>query len=126
MKENEIEKIKETEKNNTDNMSENNEKVHYEIKFVETEDGYRLEATGDKAALKRLGIGPNMVGRGRKHGRGRAKGPRGRRGHGPRWARRGPGSRAAMMGQRRRAVAQPEQSSEFEQPRHEAGFGWDW
>jgi hypothetical protein len=52
------------EKNNTQSMDE---KVHYEIKFVETEDGYRLEATGNKRALKRLGIGPRMVGRKHPH-----------------------------------------------------------
>jgi hypothetical protein len=56
------------EKNNTNNMDK---KVHYEIKFTETEDGYLLEATGDKKALKRLGIGPNMVGRRQRSGRAR-------------------------------------------------------
>jgi hypothetical protein len=45
-----------------------NEKVHYEIKFVETDEGFRLEASGDKDALRRLGIGPNMVGRKQKRG----------------------------------------------------------
>ena len=62
------------EKNNIDNMEKNNtnnmdEKVHYEIKFTETEDGYFLEATGDKKTLRRLGIGPNMVGRRQRSGR---------------------------------------------------------
>jgi hypothetical protein len=66
MNEKEIENLKNMEKNNTNNMDE---KVHYEIKFVETEDGYRLEASGDKKALKRLGISPSMVGRKRWSGR---------------------------------------------------------
>jgi hypothetical protein len=64
----EKENLNKMEKNNTNNMDE---KVHYEIKFTETEDGFRLEATGDKKALKRLGIGPNMVGR--RHQSGRAR-----------------------------------------------------
>lgn len=64
-----------SEKENYENMEKNkdtmDEKVHYEIKFVETDDGYRLEASGDKEALKRLGIGPGMVGKrpGSRHGR---------------------------------------------------------
>jgi hypothetical protein len=61
-----IKYMKDNEKENLNNMENNNEKsmdekVHYEIKFVEYEDGYRLEASGDKEVLKRLGIGPHMV-----------------------------------------------------------------
>lgn len=71
------------EKTETINMDE---KIHYEIRFVETEDGYRLEAKGDKRMLKRLGIGPNMLRRGRsghRRHRGFRFGPRRRfRGHG--------------------------------------------
>lgn len=58
MKDNEKENMKNMENNNENSMDE---KVHYEIKFVEYEDGYRLEASGDKEVLKRLGIGPLMV-----------------------------------------------------------------
>jgi len=65
MNTNETESMKNMENKDNNNMDE---KVHYEIKFVETEEGYRLEATGDKKALNRLGIGPNMVGRKRRGG----------------------------------------------------------
>jgi len=106
MKENEIDNLKNMEKNNTNSMNENNEKVHYEIKFVETDDGFRLEASGDKEALRRLGISPNMVGGPhRKHGRG----PRGRR-HG-RGMHRGSGHRAARS-RRRRAMYEAWQAGE--------------
>lgn len=39
------------------------EKVHLEIRFSETEDGFRWEAAGDKDTLRELGIGPFMLGR---------------------------------------------------------------
>jgi len=65
MNTNENENMRNMEKNENKTMDE---KVHYEIKFVETEDGYHLVATGDKKALKRLGIGPNMFGRKRRGG----------------------------------------------------------
>lgn len=39
------------------------EKVHLEIRFVETEDGFRWETVGDKDTLRKLGIGPLMIGR---------------------------------------------------------------
>jgi len=58
------------------------EKVLYEIRFVETEDGFRLEATGDKKGLRRMGFGPlSMLGAGRRvqHGRGGRAGHRMRR-----------------------------------------------
>lgn len=74
LKENEIDNLK----NEEQNKESMNEKVHYEIKFVETEDGYRLEASGDKDALRRLGIGPNMVGK--RRGRGQGRRGNGRRG----------------------------------------------
>lgn len=66
MKENEKENLNKKENNNKNSMDE---KILYEIKFVETEDGYRLEASGDKAVLRKLGIGPMMVGRKRRSGR---------------------------------------------------------
>ena len=122
MKENDIENLKNKDKNKTNNMNESNEKVHYEIKFVETGDGYRLEASGDKEALRRLGIGPNMVGR---SGMGHRKGPRGRQHRGPGEARRGrrmhrgPGRRAAHA-RRRRAMNQAWQSYDREQLGHPA------
>jgi hypothetical protein len=68
MNEKEKETINNMEMEKTNDMEE---KVHYEIKFTETEDGYVLEASGDKKALKRLGIGPNMVGKKFPPGRGR-------------------------------------------------------
>ena len=51
-------------------------KVLYEIRFVETEDGYRLIAKGDKKGLRRMGFGPmSMLGAGRRvrHDRGRGR-----------------------------------------------------
>lgn len=122
MKENDIENLKNKDKNNTNNMNESNEKVHYEIKFVETDDGYRLEASGDKEALRRLGIGPNMVG---SPGLGRRKGRRSQRHRGPGGARRGrskhrgPGRRASRA-RHRRAMNQAWQSHDREQPGHPA------
>jgi hypothetical protein len=78
-KTNKMEKI-----NNMETTNDKNEKIHYEIRFVETDDGYRLEATGNKHALNRMGIGPNMLNRRRKRGHGAARGRRGpgRRNHG--------------------------------------------
>jgi hypothetical protein len=47
------------------------EKVLYEIRYVETEDGFRIEAKGNKKGLRRMGYGPKAIlsrggGRGRK------------------------------------------------------------
>ena len=58
MKDSEKEKQNNMEKHNDKSM---NEKILYEIKLVENDDGYRLEASGDKEVLKQLGIGPDMV-----------------------------------------------------------------
>lgn len=115
MKDNEKENLNNMEKNNTNSMDE---KVHYEIKFVETEDGYRLEASGDKEALKRLGIGPNMVGRKRRPGRGRRS---------RQWRRMNRRQRRqAAMGQRFNRMNQPWAAAGFDQPgqgRPGPGFG---
>jgi hypothetical protein len=49
------------------------EKVLYQIRYVETADGFRVEATGDKDELRKMGFGPHsMMGFGRRvqHGRG--------------------------------------------------------
>ncbi len=100
MKRDEQENEMNTENKEKNSMEEGYEKVHYEIKFVETEDGYRLEASGDKEALKRLGIGPRMVGRGRgRRQNGAQAGTRGRR------MRRRVNHRAAAA-RRRRAMRQ--------------------
>ena len=48
------------------------EKVIGEIRFVETDDGFRIEMKGDKERLKEMGWGPGMIGprhRGMGHGR---------------------------------------------------------
>jgi hypothetical protein len=101
MKINEQEKTNKMEKiNHMEITNDKNEKIHYEIRFVETDDGYRLEAAGDKHALNRMGIGPNMLNRSRKRGHGPA---RGRRGPGRRG--RGRGFRRQGMHQRRTAMA---------------------
>ena len=56
-------------KNKEKQQKMTDENVLYEIKFVETADGYRLEASGDKALLHRLGIGPRMLGGRKRPGR---------------------------------------------------------
>ena len=58
MKDSEKEKQNNMEKHNDKSMDE---KILYEIKLVENDDGYRLEASGDKEVLKQLGFGPDMV-----------------------------------------------------------------
>lgn len=45
------------------------EKVIQEIRFIETDDGFRIEATGDKEQLKAMGFGPEMFRMGRGFGR---------------------------------------------------------
>ena len=49
------------------------EKVVGEIRFIETDDGFRIEVKGDKERLKEMGWGPGM-GRGRGHGHGHGRG----------------------------------------------------
>jgi hypothetical protein len=50
------------------------EKVVGEIRFIETDDGFRIELKGDKGRLKEMGWGPSMMGpRGMGHGRGRKR-----------------------------------------------------
>ena len=36
------------------------EKVIHEVKFVETDDGFRIEFKGDKERLRKMGFGPGM------------------------------------------------------------------
>jgi len=65
-------------------------KVLYEIRFVETEDGYRIIAKGDKKGLRRMGFGPmSMLGAGRRVHHSRSRGRRMRRMHARRAAMRG-------------------------------------
>jgi hypothetical protein len=45
------------------------EKVIQEIRFIETDDGFRIEAKGDKEQLKAMGFGPGMFSMGRGFGR---------------------------------------------------------
>ena len=50
------------------------EKVVGEIRFIETDDGFRIEMKGDKERLKEMGWGPGMMGlRGKGMGRGRKR-----------------------------------------------------
>lgn len=63
------------------------EKILSEIRFIETDDGYRVEIKGDKEKLKKMGFMHKGFGSGKFSGRGRGKfwG----RGHGygpPSWA----------------------------------------
>ena len=83
-----------------ENKTSMENKVHFEISFTETEDGYILEANGDKDALRRLGIGPRMLeakrGR-RRHHKSHKSGIRGQRREARAWRRaqfaeQGPGS----------------------------------
>jgi hypothetical protein len=63
------------------------EKVVHEGRFIETDDGYRIEVKGDKERLKEMGFGPGMMGFGRGMGFGprmffkRRRGRHGRHGH---------------------------------------------
>jgi hypothetical protein len=50
------------------------EKVIHEIRFIETEDGFRIEVKGDKQRMREMGFRPRSKRRFR---------PRGRRGRGP-------------------------------------------
>jgi hypothetical protein len=45
------------------------EKVLQEIRFIETDEGFRIEVNGDKEQLKAMGFGPGMFGFGRGFGR---------------------------------------------------------
>jgi hypothetical protein len=36
------------------------EKVIHEVRFIETDDGYRIEVKGDKERLKKMGFYPGM------------------------------------------------------------------
>ncbi len=36
------------------------EKVIHEVRFIETDDGFRIEVKGDKERMKEMGIGPGM------------------------------------------------------------------
>ena len=73
------------------------EKVLHEIRFIETDDGFRLEINGDKEKMREMGFDPGMMG----FGRGRhfggfprdSRGPRGPRMGRMRRRRRGPWAR---------------------------------
>lgn len=54
-------KKKYTKEHNMDSENKMEEITHFAITFTETKDGYKLEASGDKDALRRLGIGPRML-----------------------------------------------------------------
>jgi hypothetical protein len=50
------------------------EKVVGEIRFIETDDGFRIEMKGDKERLKEMGWGPGLMGpMGKGMGRGRKR-----------------------------------------------------
>lgn len=36
------------------------EKVIHEIRFIETDDGFRVEVKGDKERMRKMGFGPGM------------------------------------------------------------------
>lgn len=36
------------------------EKVIYEVRFLETDDGFRIEINGDKERMRKMGFGPGM------------------------------------------------------------------
>ncbi len=38
------------------------EKVIHEVRFIETDDGFRVEVKGDKERIKKMGFGPGMMG----------------------------------------------------------------
>lgn len=83
------------------------DKVLHEMRFIETDDGFRIEIKGDKEQLRKMGIGPEMFSRrmfGGGRGRGRGEGKRHGRGerhghhkHGKR-GRRGPGMHRRWRG----------------------------
>jgi hypothetical protein len=55
------------------------EKVLHEVRFIETDDGFRIEMKGDKEKIRKMGFGPAMgmmgfgPGRHRKHHRGHGR-----------------------------------------------------
>ena len=57
------------------------EKVIHEVRFIETDDGFRIEVKGDKERMRQMGFGPGMMGFGprmrhhRRHGQGPGCGP---------------------------------------------------
>ena len=54
------------------------EKVVHEVRFIETEDGFRIEVKGDKERMREMGFGPDM-----EFGPGMGFGPRFGRRFGP-------------------------------------------
>lgn len=57
------------------------EKVLHEIRFIETDDGFRLEINGDKEKMREMGFNPDMMGVGQgQHFSGFPVGPHRRRG----------------------------------------------
>jgi hypothetical protein len=65
------------------------EKVLHEVRFIETDDGFRIEVKGDKEKIRQMGFGPGMMGFGpgmrhKRHGRhGRHSHRHGMHRHGP-------------------------------------------
>ena len=59
------------------------EKVLTEMRFIETDDGYRVEVKGDKEELKKMGFMQKGFGSGRFTGRGRGRFWGRRHGYGP-------------------------------------------
>ena len=57
------------------------EKVIHEVRFIETEDGFRIEVKGDKERIRQIGFGPGMMGFGPGMCRHRRHGRHGRRMH---------------------------------------------
>ena len=49
------------------------EKLLTEMRFIETDDGYRIEVKGDKENLKKMGFSHKGFGPGRFFGRGRGR-----------------------------------------------------
>jgi hypothetical protein len=43
------------------------ERVIHEVRFVETDDGFRIEVKGDKECIREMGFGPGMMGHRRHH-----------------------------------------------------------
>jgi hypothetical protein len=64
------------------------EKVLHEVRFIETDDGFRIEVKGDKERIRQMGFGPGLMGFARgmhhehlhRHGRHRHDHPMHRRG----------------------------------------------
>lgn len=59
------------------------EKVLTEMRFIETDDGYRIEVKGDKEQLKKMGFRHKGFGPGKFFGRGRGRFWGSRNGYGP-------------------------------------------